>query len=99
VVAPDGTSRALAVGDFTVTPLASWRSPISGAVYPAAWRVTVPSAALDLEVRPRLADAELRAERSTATTYWEGPVAATGTVAGEGYVELTGYAGTMAGRF
>jgi len=99
VVAPDGSSRALAVGDFTVTPLASWRSPISGAVYPAAWRVTVPSAALDLEVRPRLADAELRAERSTATTYWEGPVAATGTVAGEGYVELTGYAGTMAGRF
>jgi predicted secreted hydrolase len=98
VVAPDGTSRALAVGDFTVTPLASWRSPISGAVYPAAWRVTVPSAALDLEVRPRLANAELRAERSTATTYWEGPVAVSGTVAGEGYAELTGYAGTMAGR-
>jgi len=59
----------------------------------------VPSAALDLEVRPRLANAEVRAERSTATTYWEGPVAVSGTVAGEGYAELTGYAGTMAGRF
>jgi predicted secreted hydrolase len=99
VVAADGSGRALAAADFTVTPLATWRSPASGAVYPAAWRVAVPSAALELEVRPRLAAAELRAERSTATTYWEGPVAVTGALAGEGYVELTGYAGTMAGRF
>jgi predicted secreted hydrolase len=99
VVAVNGTSRSLAAGDFTVTPRATWNSPASGAVYPARWRLTVPSAALDLEVTPRLAAAELRAERSTATTYWEGPVAVTGSAVGEGYVELTGYAGTMAGRF
>ena len=99
VVAGDGVSRDLAAGDFTITPLATWLSPASGAVYPARWRLAVPSAALDLEVTPRLAGAELRAERSTATTYWEGPVAVTGTAVGEGYVELTGYAGTMAGRF
>jgi predicted secreted hydrolase len=99
VVAVDGASRSLAASDFTVTPRATWRSPSTGATYPARWRVTVPSAALDLEVLPRLAGAEIRAERSTGTVYWEGPVAVTGTAAGEGYVELTGYAGTMAGRF
>jgi predicted secreted hydrolase len=99
VVATDGTGRSLTAADFRVVPLASWRSPVSGARYPAAWRISVPSAGLELEVRPRLADAELRAERSTATTYWEGPVAVSGTVAGEGYAELTGYAGTMTGRF
>ena len=99
IVAPDGATRSLAAAAFTIAPLATWRSPASGALYPAAWRVAVPSAGLELELRPRLADAELRAARSTATTYWEGPVAVTGTVAGEGYAELTGYAGTMAGRF
>lgn len=99
VVAPDGASRSLAAADFAVTPLATWRSPATGAVYPARWRLEVPSAALNLEVAPRLAGAELRAERSTGTTYWEGPVAVSGSARGEGYVELTGYAGTMAGRF
>jgi predicted secreted hydrolase len=99
VVAADGASRGLAAGDFRITPLAAWRSPATGAVYPARWRLEVPSAMLDLEVTPRLAGAEVRAERSTATTYWEGPVAVTGTAAGEGSAELTGYAGTMAGRF
>ncbi len=99
VVAVDGSSRSLAAGDFTVTPRATWRSPATGAVYPARWRLAVPSASLDLEVTSRLAGAEVRAERSTGTIYWEGPVAVTGTAVGEGYVELTGYAGTMAGRF
>ena len=99
VVAADGASRSLAAADFTVRPLATWRSPATGTVYPARWRIGVPSASLDLEVTPRLAGAELRAERSTGTTYWEGPVAVSGTARGEGYVELTGYAGTMAARF
>jgi predicted secreted hydrolase len=99
VVAVDGTSRSLVAGDFTVTPQATWRSPASGAIYPARWRLAVPSAVLDLEVTPMLAGAELRAARSTVTTYWEGPVAVTGSAVGEGYAELTGYAGTMAGRF
>ena len=31
--------------------------------------------------------------------YWEGPVTATGPPGGEGYVELTGYAGSLEGWF
>jgi predicted secreted hydrolase len=99
LVARDGTSRPLAASEFTLEALSWWRSPRTGARYPALVRIRVPGEGLDLEVRPVLADAELDARASTGTVYWEGPVTVTGTVAGEGYGELTGYAGSLAGLF
>jgi len=43
-VGADGRSRSLAVGDFSMTPLGrEYRSTASGATYPTAWRVEVPS--------------------------------------------------------
>ena len=77
-----------------------WRSPRTGGEYPAGWTVTVPSADLRLTVTPWLADQEM----DVSQTYWEGAVKAEGTrngqpVAGNGYVELTGYAGSMQGQF
>jgi predicted secreted hydrolase len=100
VVAPDGSSRTLGPGDFTITPTGEWRSPHTGGVYPAGWRIKVPSAGLDVNVTPVLADQENR----LSFTYWEGAVDVAGTsngqpVTGRGYVELTGYAGTMQGQF
>ncbi len=94
LVAADGGKRHLAHGDFAVVELARWRSPAGGA-YPARWRVRVPSAGLDLEVRPLVADQEHRG----VFRYWEGAVAVQGTaggapIAGRGYVELTGYTDT-----
>jgi len=93
LVAADGTTRALEPGDVRVETLARWTSPRSGVRYPARWRLSVPSAELRLEVEPRLADQEL----SVGTRYWEGAVAVAGSagdraVAGQGYVELVGYA-------
>ena len=93
LVAADGTPRALAPGDVRVETLAHWTSPRSGVRYPARWRLSVPSAALRLEIEPRLADQEL----IVGTRYWEGAVAVTGSaagrpIAGQGYVELVGYA-------
>jgi predicted secreted hydrolase len=99
IVERDGTVRRLAASDFTLEPLSHWTSPRTGAHYPARLRVRVPSAALTLEVRPEIADAELDARASTGTIYWEGPVAVTGTSAGEGYLELTGYAADSLTRF
>ena len=98
LVAPDGSTRHLAASDFAVAPRTWWTSPRTGARYPALVRVTVPSAGLDVETRPLVPDAELDAARSTGTVYWEGPVAVSGSCSGQGYVELTGYAGSMAGR-
>ncbi len=98
LVQRDGTVRALARDDFTVEATGRWRSPHTGADYPAGWVLTLPEEGLRLEVTPRLADAEL-VTGSTDTAYWEGPVELSGTVRGRGYAELTGYAGAMTRRF
>ncbi len=62
--------------------------------------MTVPAADLRLEIAPWLADQEMQ----VSYTYWEGAVRVSGTsggmaVTGNGYVELTGYAGSMQGEF
>lgn len=99
VVAPDGTTRRLGVDDVAIEPTDRWTSPATGATYPSGWRIAVPSAGIDVQVTPLLPAAELDGRTSTGTVYWEGPVAVEGTHSGEGYVELTGYAGTLEGRF
>jgi len=93
LVAADGTARTLEPGDVRVEALAHWTSPRSGVRYPARWRLSVPSASLRVEIEPRLADQEL----IVGTRYWEGAVAVAGSadgraIAGQGYVELVGYA-------
>ncbi len=91
LVAADGSSSDLALGDIALTPLSTGRSP-GGGTYPAAWRLRLPGAALDLELTPRVADQEL----AVTVRYWEGAVAVTGTsagrsIGGHGFVEMTGY--------
>jgi predicted secreted hydrolase len=96
-VAPDGSSRRLYAADVLVTALATWKSPASGALYPARWRVQVAPLALDLTVTPTMAAQELQTPETTRVTYWEGSVDAVGRIGrkpaqGRGFVELTGYA-------
>jgi predicted secreted hydrolase len=98
LVLADGGTVALAASAFTLTPGDSWRSPASGAIYPIAWRVTVPERELVLDVRAALPDQELRTERSTGVTYWEGSIDVRGQqrgrpIRGRGYLEMTGYTG------
>jgi predicted secreted hydrolase len=104
LVGADGTVRHLTRDEVAIEQLATWRSPRSGAHYPARWRVLVPAAGIALELSPLVPDQELRTGRSTGVTYWEGAVAGSGTAAGapvaaQGYAELTGYAGGMGGLF
>lgn len=99
-VAPDGSARHLAAGDLQVSVEDTWRSPHTGAVYPARWTFSVPDLALEFEIMPYLAAQEL----NLAYAYWEGAVRVEGRragrpVAGSGYIELTGYTGSMRGRF
>jgi len=100
LVERDGRTRRLARADVQVEVLRRWTSPASGASYPAVWRVAVPGAGLDLVVEPHVADQEMR----TSFVYWEGAVLVSGRadgrpIGGRGYVELTGYAGSMQGVF
>jgi predicted secreted hydrolase len=103
VILPDGRTRHLTSADVRVETHEYWPSPASGAQYPSRWRVAVPALALSLDVRPLLPDQELVTSHSTQVTYWEGAVEASGQfadtpVAGQGYVELTGYAKPMKKR-
>jgi len=93
----DGGAHPLSLKDFTLEPTTFWISPLSHARYPQRWRLTVPSRNLTLELIPRMHEQELRTNRSTQVTYWEGAIESVGTsggkpITGLGYMELTGYA-------
>ncbi len=99
-VAPDGSTRHLGRDEFEIRVEDTWRSPHTGATYPAGWTVTVPALDLTLAIEPLLADQEL----TVSYAYWEGAVAVEGrragqAVRGNGYVEMTGYAASMQGQF
>lgn len=87
----DGRVRRLAPSEVTFTSLRQWRSPRTGTEYPVSMRVRAGSLQVDIE--PLLDDQEFDARASTGTVYWEGAVRALRgeTVAGRGYLELTGY--------
>ena len=104
MVEPDGTSRHIKLSDISVTVLDRWKSSKSGGNYPCRWRITIPSEQIDITVAPLVADQELDTRKTTGIIYWEGAVAGQGTSAGkrvasEGYIELTGYAGSLGGIF
>ncbi len=100
LVRADGVSKNLALKDYRIEVLQRWKSPASGATYPMKWKVTIPSEAIELEITPAFPEQELITKRSTRVTYWEGAVQIRGTargkpVSGNGYVEMTGYAGKL----
>lgn len=90
----DGSISRFAPGDVKFQPLARWRSPHTGAVYPVAQELTIrlPEGARRWRLTPLFADQELDARRGGQPVYWEGAVRTEG---GQGYLELTGYAGRL----
>ena len=72
-VSPEGTVRPLANRDVRIDVGSHWSSPRGGR-YPASWQLQVPALALNVTVRPLLANQEL----ATSPRYWEGAVAVTG---------------------
>lgn len=97
LVDAEGTSQTLAADQIILTPMQTWKSPSSGATYPIAWRVTVPSADLDAFISATVTDQELDTRRTTGLTYWEGQAMVYAEEGGErpiglAYLELTGYA-------
>jgi predicted secreted hydrolase len=96
-ITADGTVTHLRASDFQMSPSGFWKSNASGAQYPIAWRIVLPNRRAEFTIKATLEDQELKLG---AITYWEGAIDATGTregkpVKGRGYLELTGYAGTL----
>jgi len=104
LIDPRGQGHHLSLADFAIEPSATWTSRKSGAVYPAGWHLKLPAYGYELTIQPTIPDQELITSQSTQITYWEGSVRVVGSrqgrpVKGQGYVELTGYAGSLGGRF
>lgn len=75
-----------------------WISPSTGIGYPSGWHLELndPHLQMTLQIIPQLKNQELITYNSTGNVYWEGAVTVQGqdnstAIAGEGYVELTGY--------
>ncbi|MFL5643411.1 MAG: lipocalin family protein [Chloroflexota bacterium] len=101
VVDANGNVRHLDRDAFSVQVTDRWTSPATGADYPAGWTVRIPGDDLTIDLKPTVAAQELDTRATTGVIYWEGSQvvrARRGGVAlgGEGYVELTGYAGAAA---
>ena len=102
-VEPSGEASPFGAREFTITPLRYWASRSSGAEYPVAWRIELPTWQIALEVEAVVDAQELHTDASTGVTYWEGAVVVRGLTAGQpvsgvGYLEMTGYAGRPMGE-
>jgi predicted secreted hydrolase len=96
LVRGDGTTRHLERDAFTVATTAHWRSSTTGIDYPAGWRIAIPSEHLAIELSPTVPEQELDTRATSGVIYWEGSQRVVATrdgrpIAGQAYVELTGY--------
>ena len=65
-------------------------------MYPLEWKVSIPKYQIDLTVTTPLADQELSLVQSTGVAYWEGMIDVAGPgLTGSGYLEMTGYFGSL----
>jgi predicted secreted hydrolase len=92
----DGGLRVFAPDEVHFAPQRQWSSPASLARYPVQWQIVTPAGRHTLRA---LMDAqELDGRASNGAVYWEGLsdlFDATGHRAGRGYLEMTGYAGSL----
>ena len=84
-IAPDGTLTPYEDGSFTAAPLET--SEVAGRDVPTGWRVQLPAQGVDVMI----AAINPLAWMQTSVPYWEGPVTVSGSHAGVGYLEMTGY--------
>jgi predicted secreted hydrolase len=95
-----GKTTHLTDKDFVLTPGKATFKSKNGAVYPVEWTVSIPSQNIELRVTTPLNDQELSLVQSTGVAYWEGMIDVAGqsggqSVRGSGYLEMTGYYGSL----
>ena len=93
---PGEPARIFQPNEVAWTAGRRWRSPGTGASYPVDWQVDTPAGRFG--VRALMDAQELDGRGSTGTVYWEGLselLDAGGRRIGLGYLEMTGYAGSL----
>lgn len=81
----DGRSEQLDARGIAMRPTAVTR--VAGRDMPTAWDISVPSRGLNISSAPLNPQSFM----DTRFKYWEGPITVTGSHAGIGYLEMTGY--------
>lgn len=99
LVHPNGDVEYFNSEDWVLSPKAYWKSKITNGNYPIEWQLSIPKQNINITIKARLNTSEMVTKQSTGVTYWEGPVAITGSHTGRGYMELTGYAGIFTNTF
>ncbi len=84
-ITPDGIPTPYPDGVAKMTPVA--QSEVAGRQVPTTWRVTLPDRGVEIEARALNPQSWM----GTLIPYWEGPVRISGSHAGRGYLEMTGY--------
>ncbi|QKZ06218.1 lipocalin-like domain-containing protein [Pseudomonas eucalypticola] len=82
----DGHSEALDSGQVQLRPMGA-NATLDQHRAPTQWQVRIPTHGLDIRVEAFNPDAWMK----VTPPYWEGPVRITGSHAGQGYLEMTGY--------
>jgi len=83
---PDGTTTAYPNGAIGAEPLI--QTTVGDVTLPTSWQVTLPDKGVDVTVSA----INRQAWMTTSFPYWEGPILISGSHAGRGYLEMTGYA-------
>jgi len=97
LIGTGGQAVHLSRADFQARVTRRWTSPATGTIYPLGWELALHGHGLQLVLTASLDDQEMITTGSTGVTYWEGSLSVNGfaggvPVAGQGYMELTGYA-------
>lgn len=82
---PNGTPNPLENGEITLEPLRE--AEVAGREVPIAWAITLLARDLEITAEALYPDSWM----GTLVPYWEGPVRVSGTHAGMGYLEMSGY--------
>ncbi len=88
----NGKAQPLRGDDIALTP--QTETTLDQHRLPTGWKAQVKSHAFEVETRPLNAKSWM----ATRFSYWEGPIAVSGSHAGEGYLEMTGYCPRRKGR-
>lgn len=88
----DKNQKSEFTNDVILTPQKIWGSSLTGAKYPVAWKISIPSRKINLDVKVPLPNQEIL---FGSLNYWEGPIDISGKirnkkVKGYGFMELTG---------
>jgi predicted secreted hydrolase len=85
-----GDGKAVESRKFQLSPWKFFKAP-SGTTYPTAWFLKLEDGTA-LTIRATIENQEIPSQGSAGFPYYEGAVTVTGSVRGEGFMELTGYA-------